>query len=436
MSAKASRRLRNALVVVLILATLYTAYRYMFHRMVESKLDEMRKQGYPVTLAELDKWYPQPPPGENAAEEYREAFAKNVRLGDAGSNLPIVGYSKLPPRGESLPQAMRDGIAFYLKTNQESLVLLHTAIAMPHCRFTTNLSVSVLQHTQDEGLRQAARKLELEAVYASNSGDVESTTRALLASIGLVRHFSDEPLAIPRLVQQACFGLTKDTLEHVLSSVQLDSNQLASVSSALAAAESSLAIDRVMLSEFAWNNDVFSEMRRDYKSAAAMTIDFDNTDHLNAWNQVLLAVGYRFLGILDFDQLDYLRRESTVIRISEQPLPERIPTLDAFAQGTNQISTLLPVSRLDINLSCQFLKLDARFIASLRATQAAFSVESYRREQGQLPEALPSKLADPYDGQPLRYKKLAKGYVVYSVGEDGKDDDGDARKDVTFTVER
>ena len=167
-----------------------------------------------------------------------------------------------------------------------------------------------------------------------------------------------------------------------------------------------------------------------------MTIDFDNTDHLNAWNQVLLAVGYRFLGILDFDQLDYLRRESTVIRISEQPLPERIPTLDAFAQGTNQISTLLPVSRLDINLSCQFLKLDARFIASLRATQAAFSVESYRREQGQLPEALPSKLADPYDGQPLRYKKLAKGYVVYSVGEDGKDDDGDARKDVTFTVER
>ena len=70
MSAKASRRLRTALVVVLVLGALYIAYRYTLHRMVEAKLDEIRQQGYPVTLAELDKWYPQPPPGENAAEVY------------------------------------------------------------------------------------------------------------------------------------------------------------------------------------------------------------------------------------------------------------------------------------------------------------------------------------------------------------------------------
>jgi hypothetical protein len=43
---------------------------------------------------------------------------------------------------------------------------------------------------------------------------------------------------------------------------------------------------------------------------------------------------------------------------------------------------------------------------------------------------------DPFDGQPLRYKKLPKGYVVYSNGEDGKDDGGDEKKDITFTVER
>jgi hypothetical protein len=440
MSAKASRRLRTALVVVLALAALYVAYRYTLHRMVEAKLDAIRQQGYPVTLAELDKWYPQPPPGENAAEVYRSAFAKNVKLGDQERRLPIVGYSNLPPRGASLPQTMRDGLALYLRTNEESLVLLHTATAVAHCRFTTNFDVKTISYSDGGGMRQAARKLELEAVYAADLGDRESATKALVASIGLVRQFSDEPLAIPRLVQQACFGLTKEALEHALSSVQLDSNQLASVSSALAVAESSLAIDRVMRSEVAWNDDLFSEMRRDYKSAAAMTMDFDSTERRTAWNQVLLAVGYRFLGVLDFDQLDYLRRESTVIRISEQPLPERIHALDAFAQGTNQISTLLPVSRFDIKLSCQFLKLDARFIASLRATQAGLSVESYRAEHGQLPDSLPSNLTDPYTGQPLRYKKLVKGYVVYSVGEDGVDNGGKEGfgpgTDITFTVER
>lgn len=57
MSARPSRRLRTMLVVVLALAAFYTAYRYTLHRMVEAKLDQIRQQGYPVTLAELDKWY-------------------------------------------------------------------------------------------------------------------------------------------------------------------------------------------------------------------------------------------------------------------------------------------------------------------------------------------------------------------------------------------
>ena len=57
-------------------------------------------------------------------------------------------------------------------------------------------------------------------------------------------------------------------------------------------------------------------------------------------------------------------------------------------------------------------------------------------------EAIPE---DPFDGRPLRYKKLEKGYVVYSIGPDGVDDGGlekapadpDADPpDITFTVER
>jgi hypothetical protein len=62
-----------------------------------------------------------------------------------------------------------------------------------------------------------------------------------------------------------------------------------------------------------------------------------------------------------------------------------------------------------------------------------------------VPTYLAAVPTDPFDGQPLRYKKLAKGYIVYSVGENGKDDGGDqtvsARTgwktpDITFTVER
>jgi hypothetical protein len=73
----------------------------------------------------------------------------------------------------------------------------------------------------------------------------------------------------------------------------------------------------------------------------------------------------------------------------------------------------------------------------MRDARAALAIERYRLTTGHLPDKFTdSALVDPFDGQPLRYKKLAKGYVVYSIGEDGKDDGGDEKKDITFTVER
>jgi hypothetical protein len=83
------------------------------------------------------------------------------------------------------------------------------------------------------------------------------------------------------------------------------------------------------------------------------------------------------------------------------------------------------------------------------------AVERYRLAHGALPSSLEDLVAeylghvpgDPFTGEKLRYEKLGKGFVVYSVGADGRDDGGwevppgDRRTggqtyDITFTVER
>ena len=88
---------------------------------------------------------------------------------------------------------------------------------------------------------------------------------------------------------------------------------------------------------------------------------------------------------------------------------------------------------------------DAKRIAYVRLLLAALAVEKYRLAASLLPEKIsdlaPAEIpSDPFDGQPLRYKKLAKGYVVYSVGEDEVDNGGtegySTGTDITFTVER
>jgi hypothetical protein len=61
------------------------------------------------------------------------------------------------------------------------------------------------------------------------------------------------------------------------------------------------------------------------------------------------------------------------------------------------------------------------------------AVERYRLLHGRPPESLaqlvPDLVAniprDPFDGQPLRYRADPDRYLVYSVGEDRRDDGGD-----------
>ena len=91
--------------------------------------------------------------------------------------------------------------------------------------------------------------------------------------------------------------------------------------------------------------------------------------------------------------------------------------------------------------------------ARRRTAIVAIAAEQYRlANNGRLPEELrdlvtgylPQIPVDPFDGGPLRFKKLPTGFVVYSIGPDRVDDGGieppqkksQQSFDVTFVVER
>ncbi|MCC7408955.1 MAG: hypothetical protein IT442_12860 [Phycisphaeraceae bacterium] len=87
----------------------------------------------------------------------------------------------------------------------------------------------------------------------------------------------------------------------------------------------------------------------------------------------------------------------------------------------------------------RILSLDAKRQASVRTFAAVLAIERYRITEGRLPgslhdlvpEYLPEVPLDPFDDQPLRYLPLSPGpgYMVYSVGEDLKDEHGALDKD-------
>ncbi len=78
----------------------------------------------------------------------------------------------------------------------------------------------------------------------------------------------------------------------------------------------------------------------------------------------------------------------------------------------------------------------------LQAARAALAAEEFRIEHGRLPtdwnelvsRYLPSVPHDSYASGPLQLKTTADGIVIYSIGEDRRDDGGDPRHDIAFRV--
>jgi hypothetical protein len=69
-----------------------------------------------------------------------------------------------------------------------------------------------------------------------------------------------------------------------------------------------------------------------------------------------------------------------------------------------------------------------RSAANLRLTRAGLALLQYQQAHGTFPETLEAlgleKFIDPYTEEPLHYRTEGKGFVVYSVGEDLKDNNG------------
>jgi hypothetical protein len=162
------------------------------------------------------------------------------------------------------------------------------------------------------------------------------------------------------------------------------------------------------------------------------------------------------LGLQAADRRLMWESMNEALALAELEPPEclrRADRLDKFIETEARRFPPRIFSGLLLPALCRSVTKGAALEARRRALLAAIAIERHRlTHQGALPanleqlvpEFLKSVPADPFDGQALRYKLLPKGYVVYSVGPNRKDDGGKERSyqraakdyDETFTVAR
>ena len=328
-----------------------------------------------------------------------------------------------------------------LTSNAAPLADLHAALDRPRSRYPVNLRGGAnLTTAHLSPVKQVARMLTLEARFAAETGDPARATAALLASLRAARTLEDEPLLISYLVRLADNAITMDGAEGVLSRIQLTEAQLDRLQQAFALAESPGHLGRAFMGERCLALDYFNMPTKLLLSltAAAPGTPANNPVGWDGIAQATLLQLYDMSGLKGRDCAYYLDRIDELIEAGARPrteMPGRHERFEAELQrfAAQRSSILRPLSRMTLPAFAKALAKELRSVATLRCAQTALAVERWRlAHDDALPPSLdalvPRFLAavpiDPMEGQPVKFRALTKGHVIYSPGEDGTDDGG------------
>jgi hypothetical protein len=443
---------KRLFLLALVLTVLWVAGRLALPWQVESKLRAIRHAGYPVTLAELDRWYPEVSREANGAELYGAAFAK---LGGGVGRVPLAldGLTDGSSQRTPLPSEVKRSLDVLLAGNGGVLDSLHQAAALKQSRYPLDLSrLSMRPYSHLGYLRWSAHLLEGEALHYADDQDSALAARSVTSLLGLARSLAAEPIVRSHLARIDCQQIAAASLEQVLNRTVPADADLGHLTTALNEADDPQSLTRAFVGQRCIGIYSFDMMM-----PSANPSMWPVKRSLPLWQQMVIypvlfirfpSLLYYPSGLMHWDELRYLQFMNRYIAAAEAGFPERIAAAQSSQRAVARLPWFHVLARLwlrNMNGSAIILK-DAANTARLRAARTAIAVERYRLAHGQLPTTLtalvPSYLdavpADPFDpaSAGLQYRKLAKGYVVYSIGSDATNDNGDKKKGITFMVER
>ncbi len=445
------RRIGKAIQFFTVLClVLFVIWRAHLHYQITRQFGAIRSAGLPASPQELDRWYAAVPEASNAAVVLTRAFELQRTFPDKRSNE--IEQAKLLDRREAWSAETRELIAEYVAMSGESLAKACEGVQRPQSRYPVDLTCGVeaeLSHLS--GVKSLARAAALRAVFAAREGHREDWPSDVRLMLQLAATLAHEPMLISQHVRASIISMAVITTERCLNSTTT-SDAVCELIEAFAGAEKTNAFRIGLIGERACTTPAFrlswAELRR------VSVLEYTGTKPpplAGRPNPVFWLSGF-----FERDMSFYLRVLETNIALAALPPPASLVAMNideklieiARRRGYLLSGMILPaIARTVVR--------DATTRACIRLVQTALAIECYRDRQSQLPKNLagltPAFLsvvpADPFTGEPLRYRRTDKGFVIYSVDRDGHDDGGREKPlnakysdptnyDLTFTVER
>jgi hypothetical protein len=381
-----------------------------------------RREGIPPTAREL-RW-PAVPPEEDAAPIY-------VRL------TALLREKPLDPEAESIASSLGtrylhtpeeiDRVRRLLAERRDVMDLVYQATDRARCVFRRDWSLGpALRLPEYPGMRTATRLLRAESTLMAREGRYEEAIANLTRGFRIAEHAAGDPVIIGFLVGTACDAITLAGMEDLLCLAATDATVATKVGEAVLWFRPRLRMR--LEGEIAMIAATF-EMLREGGPVLLLRL---SSNAATGQAKPLTAQEKEFWKkLMDACEADYLTMMRRFIAAEARPYRARL----AIREELEAMASTPSLNPVHICRPVLFPAFGGRSAAHAPLVQAkerlliaAASLLAYRAHHGEFPHRMEQALAhpplDPLSDQPLKYRREENGFVLYSVGPDGKFDGG------------
>jgi len=356
--------------------------------------------------------------------------------------------SSAPPEHRGPANWDDDWVPFldkYVKDRAAALERIKRAAASDTARFSCNWSPPYdIASEASLALRRAAELLRVDAMLRARAGDARGAYEDVRLMLRL-RHLVDHvPLMDAKEAAARSDSRAFQTLHGIMLFVPLGKQSADTLIAELTGREEQNSVDRALLSEAARGVGFYDSipgaaglLEKGGKNSA---LPFGRLDPLDV----------KLFWVKALDEYCYLRTMRLSRAAHKKPYAQCAAELMA-AQGLSPQGGVVVRRAPMTDLVARYLLMagqEGTYSTMYAATDAAIArtaiaLSLYRAEERACPTSLealvpaylPEVQTDPCDGAPLRYYMKDKGFVVYSVGLDGKDSGGQPRRDIVWGSE-
>lgn len=419
---RAAKRTAKVLVVFLIvLAIVHGIATFITGRKLEADIRSLKAKGELPSITELVG--PKIPDSENAALVYAKAFKL---IPGPQTNRP--DYDQLwrfadAEKRKADPESW-DRARVVVRKYEKALLIAERAASMEKCRFPVKWEDGILAtFTHYAPVRQLAQLANASGLIAARDGRMDDSVRWIALSLRISEAVKNEPILIGVLVRGAIIHMTCRSLQEAVQYGDLNDEQTARLSRLLAENDLRPHYRKALHGERATGLIAFEQIRKDPRLISEV-MDLSAV-HVNRPTSPRLVAAV-LKPVLYADERFYLHHMGKIIADADRP------TNGSDLAQLEEVHLLwAPVSSLLIPVFSRVKMAVHESLAETRICRTALALSSYERQHGEYPDSLAllsvsdvEMLEDPFSGKDLIYKRQAKGFVLYSIGPDMKDDGG------------